>query len=61
LKEDRGAFKTIPRNSAQIGHFVMTRDGCGKDASPHEKNAPGDYGLATPQIVTNNVETLRYP
>jgi hypothetical protein len=49
MTEDSGAFKTKPRNSAQIGHFVIAGDRawdqpwdrfrvrCGKDASPHEK------------------------
>jgi hypothetical protein len=26
MAEDRGAFKTNPRNQAQFGHFVMTRE-----------------------------------
>jgi hypothetical protein len=38
MAEDSGAFKTNPRNSAQIGHFVIAADGCGKDASPPEKH-----------------------
>jgi hypothetical protein len=37
MTEDSGAFKTNPRNSAQIGHFVITRGRCGKDASGCEK------------------------
>jgi hypothetical protein len=41
MTEDSGAFKTKPRNSAQIGHFVIAgehcRNRCGKEASPHEK------------------------
>jgi hypothetical protein len=26
MAEDSGTFKTNPRNSAQFGHFVMTRE-----------------------------------
>jgi hypothetical protein len=33
MTEDSGAFKTNPGNSAQIGHFVITRERRGKDAS----------------------------
>jgi hypothetical protein len=37
MTEDSGAFKTNPGNSAQIGHFVIGRDPCGKEASGCEK------------------------
>jgi hypothetical protein len=37
MAEDSGAFKTNPRNSAQIGHFVIARASCGKDASRRKK------------------------
>jgi hypothetical protein len=37
MTEDSGAFKTNPGNSAQIGHFVIAGDRCGKDASGCEK------------------------
>jgi hypothetical protein len=33
MAEDSGAFKTNQRNSARIGHFVIARERCGKDAS----------------------------
>jgi hypothetical protein len=61
MAEDSGAFKTNQRNSAQIGHFVIARERCGKDTSPPEKHgstarsrAPAAY------FVTNSVEALRY-
>src|SRR5258708_27011135 len=61
MAEDSGAFKTNQRNSAQIGHFVIARERCGKDASPPEKHgsvarsrSPAAY------FVTNSVEALRY-
>src|ERR1700675_1518799 len=61
MAEDSGAFKTNQRNSAQIGHFVIARERCGKDTSPPEKygstarsRAPAAY------FVTNSVEALRY-
>jgi len=38
MAEDSGAFKTNQRKSAQIGHFVIARERCGKDASPPEKH-----------------------
>ena len=44
MAEDSGAFKTNQRNSAQIGHFVICRDRCGKDASPFGKRTPRDNG-----------------
>jgi hypothetical protein len=37
MAEDSGAFKTNPRNSAQIGHFVIGRERCDKDASRRKK------------------------
>jgi hypothetical protein len=30
MAEDSGAFKTNPRNSAQIGHFVIAREAAAK-------------------------------
>jgi hypothetical protein len=38
MAEDSGAFKTSPRNSARIGHFVIVREAAAK--MPHgSKNA----------------------
>jgi hypothetical protein len=37
MTEDRGAFKTIPRNSALSGHFVIGRHACGMNAALFEK------------------------
>jgi hypothetical protein len=33
MTEDSGAFKTNQGNSAQIGHFVIACERCGKDTS----------------------------
>ena len=62
MTEDRGAFKTIPRNSALSGHFVIGRHACGKNAALLQKNfsvglrpSPGRH------FVTNRSATLRYP
>ena len=55
MAEDSGAFKTNPRNSARIGHFV-NGPVCGKDASLHEKKSSGGLrprGRA--DFVTNSV------
>jgi hypothetical protein len=43
MTEDSGAFKTNPRNSAQIGHFVITGKRCGKDASRRKKRRSSAY------------------
>jgi hypothetical protein len=43
MTEDSGAFKTNPRNSAQIGHFVIVRERCGKDASRLKKRRPSAH------------------
>src|SRR6266404_4439037 len=61
MAEDSGAFKTNQRNSAQIGHFVIARDCCDKDASPPQKHrsAARSRALAA-YFVTNSVEALRY-
>jgi hypothetical protein len=45
LKEDSGAFKTIPRNSAQIGHFVIAGMAAAKMPHCARKITPGDCGL----------------
>jgi len=61
MAEDSGAFKTNQRNSAQIGHFVIARERCGKDASPPEKHGPTAQSQApAAYFVTNSVEALRY-
>jgi hypothetical protein len=61
MAEDSGAFKTNPRNSAQIGHFVIAADGCGKDASPPEKHGPSTRSRSpAANFVTNSFEALRY-
>jgi hypothetical protein len=39
MAEDSGAFKTNPRNSAQFGHFVMTRQHRGNEAAPVKKRS----------------------
>jgi hypothetical protein len=39
MAEDSGAFKTNPRNSAQFGHIVMTRQHRGNDAAPLKKRS----------------------
>jgi len=60
MTEDSGAFKTNPGNSAQIGHFVIARDRCGKDASGGEKASL--IGAPTPapaNFITNRFEALR--
>src|SRR5260370_5199258 len=61
MAEDSGAFKTNQRNSAQIGHFVIARDSCGKDASPPQKHGSAARSRApAAYFVTNSVEALRY-
>src|SRR5882672_8088285 len=61
MAEDSGAFKTNPLNSSQIGHFVIARDGCGKDASPSEKHGPlARWRASAAYFVTNSFEALRY-
>src|SRR5260221_8027427 len=61
MAEDSGAFKTNQRNSAQIGHFVIARERCGKDASPPEKHgSPARSRAPATYFVTNTVEALRY-
>jgi hypothetical protein len=61
MAEDSGAFKTNQRNSAQIGHFVIARDSCGKDASPPQKHRSAARSRApAAYFVTNSVEALRY-
>jgi hypothetical protein len=50
MTEDSGAFKTNRRNSAQIGLFV-TRESCGKDASPLEKRRSSPDRRRQPQIL----------
>src|SRR5437016_1107125 len=37
MTEDRGAFKTIPRNPVLSGQFVIGYDGCGRNAAPLAK------------------------
>jgi hypothetical protein len=51
MAEDSGAFKTNPRNSARIGHFVIAGDRCGKDASPPGKCVPSGHGRHLPHIL----------
>jgi hypothetical protein len=51
MAEDRGAFKTIPRNSVQFGHFVIGGDDCDIDAAPSEKSSPRDYGHRRTDIL----------
>jgi hypothetical protein len=51
MTEDRGAFKTIPRNPAQSGHFVIDRDDCGMNAAPPGKSSTWDYGHLRDDIL----------
>jgi hypothetical protein len=62
MTEDRGAFKTIPPNSALSGHFVIGRQACGMNAALRRKKFAVGRRLAPGwHFVTNRSGTLRYP
>jgi hypothetical protein len=51
MAEDSGAFKTNQGNSAQIGHFVIARERCGKDAARYEKRRSSAHPRHCPPIL----------
>jgi hypothetical protein len=44
MAEDSGAFKTKQRNSAHIGHFVMTREAAAKMPQHSENRSSAASG-----------------
>src|SRR6476646_2955972 len=62
MTEDRGAFKTIPRNSALSGHFVISRRACGMNAALlRKKFSAGLRPSPRRHFVTDRSAKLRYP
>jgi hypothetical protein len=61
MAEDSGAFKTIPRDSAQFGHFVIARPGRGNGASlVQETLSQAVPGYPYRRFITNVLKSLRY-
>jgi hypothetical protein len=51
MAEDSGAFKTNQRNSAQIGHFVITPDAAAKMPHPRKNTAASPDRGRQPHIL----------
>jgi hypothetical protein len=61
MAEDSGAFKTNPRNSAQIGHFVIACERLRQRYRIAGKCFPApDLAGPLAYFVTNSFEALRY-
>jgi hypothetical protein len=61
MAEDSGAFKTIPRDSAQFGHFVIAWPARGNGASlVQETVSQAVPGYPYRRFITNVLKSLRY-